>query len=37
VDTQDSDASALGADVKAIAADLATVVAPDAVEPASIQ
>jgi hypothetical protein len=32
-DTQDSDASALGADEKAIAADLATAVTPDAAEP----
>jgi hypothetical protein len=33
VDTQDSDASAMGADEKAVAADLATVVTPDAAEP----
>jgi len=36
-DTQDSDASALGADVKAIAAGLATGVAPDEAKPGSIQ
>src|ERR1700682_1707221 len=36
-DTQDSDASALGTDLKAIAADLATVAEPGAVEPGSIR